>query len=158
MSFDSGGGGFESFAPAVQGIGGVFQGLQGSKQQSQSLLSAAESVRGAAAFNIQVVNINLQRQLEALSQELRTTLSTQTAQSGGSGLAIASGSFQSIFTETSNQILKEQRHARQDAEIERRRIQFEAESQAIALQNRAAAARLQGRQDAFQGISRLFGQ
>lgn len=133
----------------------------GSSIQADAYRNAIPGVYGIANFNIGVVNRNLARGLDDLSKKLIRTTSTQRAQAAGTGFSVASKSFQQIQTETVDVILAKANDIRSDAELERQRIWYEAQVEAVNLENRARAAeiaqRTQNMQMLTQGISRIMG-
>lgn len=136
----------------------------GSSIAAQGYRNAQQAVYGAASFNIGVVNVNEARNLNDIARQLPRTLSTQRAQASSSGFTVGSKSFQSIYSESIDSFLREADRVRENAEFERQRIWYEAQSRAAALENQALAAeaagraqRAQGMTSMFQGITRAFG-
>lgn len=136
----------------------------GASQQAAAYRQSAQAVYGAAAFNIGVLNVNLNRKLEDSGRLLRRTVSTQTAQAAGSGFRVGSKSFMAIRNETVTEVLRRADQLREDAEFERQRIWYEAQVRATNLENQARAAEAAGRaqrlgqfQQVFGGIQRIVG-
>ena len=136
----------------------------GPSMQAQSYRSAIQGTYGIASYNIGVVNVNLSRQLEQITKKIIQTTSTQRAQAGSTGLAVGSKSFQMIQRAGIDEFLNTANDVRENAEIERQKIWYEAQLEANALENRARAAEEAGnrqRQQQFasltQSVTKGFG-
>jgi len=76
----------------IGGVSGTVQDRRGSRLQAAGFRNAGASAIHAANFNNTISEINLNRDLEALSRSLTRIASTQIVQAGGSGVDITSPS------------------------------------------------------------------
>ena len=131
----------------------------GGSIQADSHRSAIPGVFGIAQHNIGIVNKNLSRQLKELHGNLIRTTSTQKAQAAGTGFSVSSKSFRSIENETMQVIISQANDLRENAELERQKIWYEAQVQAVQLENQAraseVAARAQRQQATGAAITRI---
>lgn len=122
----------------------------GSSGQADAYRNAIPGVYGIANFNIGVINNNLSRSLGDLALNMHRTTSTQRAQMAKSGFSVGSKSFQMLHAETINDALSKADDLRQDADLERQRIWYEAQVEATNLENRARAAEYQSQAQSAQ--------
>lgn len=158
----------------AQSIGGLFQGISGFMQgnigasiardtanlTAQMYLNSAAVAEGTGEFNASVISLNEQRAHEDLYKNLYRINSSATAAAGKSGVNVSSGSFLSVYNASLTAAELQDHRIGQTAEIARRKAEFEAQAQAVALRNQAAIARYQGEVAAFQsesaGMNALF--
>lgn len=131
-------------------FGGAADIESGAALQAASYRAAGSAAMSAARYNVQLINLNLGRQLTALSRKVQTTTSTQRAAAGSSGVLIGSKSSLAIINSALSGFERETQLTRNTARVEREKTLFEGRIEQAALENQARAAEFAGEVQAKQ--------
>jgi hypothetical protein len=149
----------------MQMMGGMMQGMMGGMMQAQGGRMQADAYRQhaaalmqAAQYNAQIVAYNRNLQLKHLAQAIPRTISTQTAQAANQGLSVASKSVRMIHNETMYVAGQKANEMRVAADLEIQKIYYDAQVQAMSLENQARAAEYSGRMGMMQSMMGSFNQ
>lgn len=140
----------------MKGFSGISMMKQGAELQQAGYRNAQIGVNNTLAFNESVVNFNLYRDLADLGREIYTTMSTQRAQAGASGTSGKSALM--VMNETMDLFERTTLRLHNNAEIQRKQLQYEAAVRNTELQNQAQYAAWQSSVQQSQAMSGLFSQ
>jgi len=101
------------------------------------LSGAANLAQGQ--YNAALQKLNTNRQLDALSREIRSTLSSQQVLTATSGLSTTSKSFLAVMNDTLTKFERQIVDLRSVSEQRQRQILFDAESRRVQAENQARA-------------------
>lgn len=143
---------------AMQGADLIDQGadlsIQGGLQQAQSFRASGASAMAAANYNAQLITVNLNRQMDAMSREIVRVGSQQRAQAGKSGLDIGSASFLDVMNGTLAQFERQIVDSRISAEYQRQGVLFEGRAAMASAENQARSAQFSAEVSAHQARAR----
>jgi Tfp pilus assembly PilM family ATPase len=142
---------------AATGALGILGNIAGTAQSVSSYNSAGSAALSAAGYNIGVIDVNLNRQLDSIALELRSFNSRQKSQVASSGVSVTSKSALFIMNDSLAKFGKEVVLAKENAELQKTRELFVAKQQDKALSTQGTARTLQGIFGAAQGITSLLG-
>lgn len=164
----SAGGGAGNIGNLIGGLGSTVGGLatsfggasdieSGAALQASSYRSAGSAAMSAARYNVQLINLNLGRQLTVLSREIRAVSGAQRAAGGASGIAIGSSSNLALINDALSGFERESMLVRNTARAEREKTLFEGRIEKAALENQARAAEFSGDVAAKQARASAIG-
>jgi hypothetical protein len=135
----------------IEGLSGMFTQSQGTSLQVEGNRLSAQGYRTAAVqtiasanFNNQIRQLNLNRQLDAFSREIRQFTAEQRVSAAASGASLASKSFLLVMNDTLSKFERQVIQARNSTEQAKNASLFEARSSAVSLENQARAADFRG--------------
>lgn len=147
----------------AQSIGGMRTAQAGYEMQAGGYRQAATSTLHAAYYNVQLNNINLNRNLDAMSRQIRGTSSTQRTQAAATGAAVGSKSFLMVQNETLNAFARQASDLRASNKYQNQAEIYAAQTRAAAFENQARMAEWQADQSRrrmfptiAQGLINLF--
>lgn len=135
---------------------GILGDIAGTAQSVSSYNSAGSAAISAAGYNIGVIDINLNRQLNDIALELRSFSSRQKSQIAASGVKVTSKSALVVMNDALSKFEKEAVLARENAELQKNRELFVAEQQQQALKTQRTGSILEGIFSGGQSITSLL--
>lgn len=145
-------------APAAIFAGiGLITDIAGTAQSVSAYNSAGKAGIAAAQYNTKILDINLNRELNSLSSELRTFTGKQKADIAASGVSVTSKSALFAVSQSLANFEKESIVLKENAEFEKEQILFAARQQQKAFKAQGKARLLQGISSAVGGAGSFSG-
>jgi hypothetical protein len=112
----------------------------GARMTAAGLRVAQETATQASKYNMQINEINTNRQIEALIRESERLASRQRAEAASTGFSVASKSSMAVQNETFDFFENAIRVVKTDAENQRKADDYELRARLVSLENQARAA------------------
>ncbi len=135
---------------------GIITELAGTAQAVSAYNSAGKAGVAAAQYNVKLNEINLNRELNVLSSELKSFSGKQKADIAASGVSVGSKSALFAMNQALSNFEKEALIARENTRFQNDLLLFEAKQQQKAFKAQGKARLLQGLTSAA-GSAALFG-
>lgn len=139
-----------SVGTILSGIG-IVTGLLGTASSVSSYNSAGDAALSAAQYNSKLIDLNLNRELDSISRELRTFSSSQQAQIAASGVSVSSKSSLVLMNEALTNFENEAVIAKENAKLQK-------ETELFAAKQQQQVSKTQGRESGIGGIANAIVQ
>ena len=130
--------------PVITAGIGILTDIAGTAQANAAYNSAGTAAMSAAQYNSSLIDLNLNRQLDSISSDLRTFSSTQRAQISKSGVSVSSKSSLLVMSEALRNFEKESVIAKENARFRQQQEQFNLNQQLSVLNQQKKASGIQG--------------